>query len=49
MSKKRKGMSADDKQRTVLSIYHEKLEPFNLKEIESLVPNTLLHDYSLAV
>ena len=36
MSKKRKGMSADEKQRTILSIYHERCEPFNLKELENL-------------
>lgn len=36
MSKKRKGMSLDTKQLTILGIYHEKLEPMNLKEIESL-------------
>jgi hypothetical protein len=36
MSKKRKGMSADDKLTTILKIYHDKLEPFNLKEIENL-------------
>lgn len=29
-------MSADEKQRTVLSIYHERCEPFNLKELEAL-------------
>jgi Mnd1 HTH domain len=29
-------MSIDDKQKTVLNIYHERLEPFNLKEIETL-------------
>jgi Mnd1 HTH domain len=33
---KRKGLSAEDKRRVILSIYHEKKEPFNLKEIETL-------------
>lgn len=29
-------MSIDDKQKTVLGIYHERLEPFNLKELETI-------------
>jgi len=33
---KRKGMSAEDKRKTTLLIYHEKMECFNLKEMESL-------------
>ena len=33
---KRKGMSADDKRRVILKIYHERKEPFNLKEIETI-------------
>lgn len=33
---KRKGLSADDKRRVILKIYHEKKEPFNLKEMELL-------------
>jgi hypothetical protein len=36
MSKKRKGMSADEKQVTIRKIYEDKCEPFNLKEMESL-------------
>lgn len=35
MSKKR-GLSADDKRRVILKIYHDSKEPFNLKEIENL-------------
>jgi hypothetical protein len=27
-------MSADDKRRVILKIYHDRKEPFNLKEIE---------------
>ncbi len=34
--KKRKGLSVDDKRRVILNIYHEKQEPFNLKEIETI-------------
>ncbi len=33
--KKRKGLSADDKRSVILSIYHEKKDPLNLKEIEN--------------
>jgi hypothetical protein len=36
MSKKKKGLSADEKRSTILSIYHTYKEPFNLKEIETL-------------
>ena len=32
---KRKGLSADDKRRVILKIYHDKKEPFNLKEMET--------------
>lgn len=35
IGKKRKGMSADDKRMTILSIYHDKKDPLNLKEIEN--------------
>jgi len=35
MSKKR-GVSAEDKRKILLNIYHSKKEPFNLKEMESL-------------
>jgi hypothetical protein len=35
MSGKRKGLSADDKQKVILQIYHEEKCPFNLKEIEN--------------
>lgn len=35
MSKK-KGMSAEEKKAVILSIYHEKKVPFNLKEMEGL-------------
>jgi hypothetical protein len=31
---KRKGFSATDKRRVILKIYHDKKEPFNLKEME---------------
>ena len=31
---KRKGLSADEKRRVILDIYHSQKEPFNLKEIE---------------
>lgn len=34
MSKKKKGLSVDEKRNVVLGIYHELKEPFNLKEIE---------------
>mmetsp|Transcript_7644 Transcript_7644/g.7861 ORF Transcript_7644/g.7861 Transcript_7644/m.7861 type:complete len:221 (+) Transcript_7644:164-826(+) len=34
--KKRKGLSAEDKRAVILKIYHDKKEPLNLKEIESL-------------
>jgi hypothetical protein len=33
---KRKGVSFEDKKKAILSIYHEQLVPFNLKEIESI-------------
>jgi len=33
--KKRKGLSIDEKKRVILGIYHERKEPFNLKEIEN--------------
>lgn len=36
MSKKRKGLSLEEKRNVLLSIYHDKKEPFNLKEIENL-------------
>lgn len=29
-------MSADDKRRVILKIYHDRKEPFNLKEIETI-------------
>lgn len=35
-TKKRKGLSADEKRSTILKIYHDTKEPFNLKEIETL-------------
>jgi hypothetical protein len=35
MSKKR-GLSAEDKRRVILSIYHEEKVAFNLKEIETI-------------
>jgi len=35
MSKK-KGLSAEEKRKVILSIYHDKKEPFNLKEMENL-------------
>ena len=34
--KKKRGLSVDDKKRVILSIYHDRKEPFNLKEIESI-------------
>ena len=40
---KRKGLSADEKRRVILDIYHSHKEPFNLKEIEVLVS----HNYCL--
>jgi hypothetical protein len=36
MSKKRKGLSAEEKCKVILDIYHDKKEPFNLKEMEML-------------
>jgi hypothetical protein len=33
---KRKGLSADEKRKVILDIYHGQKEPFNLKEIEQL-------------
>lgn len=33
---KRKGLSADEKRKVILDIYHCQKEPFNLKEIEKL-------------
>jgi hypothetical protein len=35
MSKKR-GVSLEDKKKIILSIYHDNLCPYNLKEIESI-------------
>eukprot|EP01035_Chromulina_nebulosa_P056701 gene56701-77716_t len=35
MSGKKKGLSVDEKKKVLLAIYHEKKEPFNLKEIEN--------------
>ena len=35
-SKKRKGLSLEDKRKVLLSIYHDQKEPFNLKEMEAL-------------
>jgi hypothetical protein len=29
-------MSAEDKRKTILKIYHDKKEPFNLREIETI-------------
>eukprot|EP01035_Chromulina_nebulosa_P020876 gene20876-27062_t len=34
--KKKRGLSIDDKKKVILSIYHDRKEPFNLKEIESI-------------
>jgi glucose-6-phosphate isomerase len=34
--KKRKGLSVEEKKKVILGIYHERMEPFNLKEIETL-------------
>ena len=50
-------MSADDKRRVILKIYHEKKEPFNLKEIETIaskqvrlvIPNELAMQYEVKV
>lgn len=36
MSKRKKGLSLDEKRKVILCIYHESLTPFNLKEIEQL-------------
>ena len=36
MSKKRKGLSGDEKRDAILRVYHEQMQPFNLKEIENL-------------
>mmetsp|Transcript_9491 Transcript_9491/g.14290 ORF Transcript_9491/g.14290 Transcript_9491/m.14290 type:complete len:211 (+) Transcript_9491:81-713(+) len=36
MSKKKKGLSAEEKRQIILDIYHSQKEPFNLKEIENL-------------
>lgn len=36
MSKKKKGLSADEKRSVILDIYHTEKVPFNLKEIETL-------------
>lgn len=33
---KRKGLSVDDKRKKILALYHDRQEPFNLKELESL-------------
>jgi len=35
----KKGLSKDQKQKVILSIYHEMKEPFNLKEIEKAASN----------
>lgn len=32
---KKRGMSAEDKRRVILDVYHDVKEPFNLKEIEN--------------
>lgn len=42
---KRKGMSADDKRRVILKIYHDRKEPFNLKEIE-LIASKQVHQHA---
>jgi hypothetical protein len=34
-NKKKRGLSADDKRKVILNLYHEKCEPFNLKELET--------------
>lgn len=36
MSKKRKGLSADEKRDVILNLYHTNKEVYNLKEIEQL-------------
>ena len=36
MSKKRKGLSADEKRDVILNIYHTNKDVYNLKEIEQL-------------
>ena len=35
-AKKKRGLSVDDKRKVILGIYHDRKEPFNLKEIETL-------------
>jgi len=35
-SKKRKGLSADDKRKVILGVYQDKKDVFNLKEIEAI-------------
>eukprot|EP01032_Pedospumella_encystans_P021635 gene21635-24534_t len=35
-TKKRKGLSAEEKRNVILGIYHDRKEPFNLKEIETI-------------
>lgn len=34
-AKKKRGLSADDKRKVILDIYHQRAEPMNLKEVET--------------
>ena len=44
---KRKGMSADDKRRVILKIYHDRKEPFNLKEIETIASKLVRYESAI--